>query len=223
MTTRMIDKSEKINVEALKSMLLARKNTRPRFRLPITGEQCRDILLASYMAEVESRMRVFVDDNHVRDNIAHLARALTGQGSKFGVLFCGLCGNGKTTMLNAFRSAVQVLSASKCFDEKMELPVVDAKDVVRIAGNASRFEDLRIRPLLAIEDIGREPTEVLDYGNTLSPLVDLLEFRYARQLFTAVTTNLKPKQVGEKYGRRVADRCNEMFEIIVFENKSYRG
>ena len=117
MTTRMIDKSEKINVEALKSMLLARKNTRPRFRLPITGEQCRDILLASYMAEVESRMRVFVDDNHVRDNIAHLARALTGQGSKFGVLFCGLCGNGKTTMLNAFRSAVQVLSASKCFDE----------------------------------------------------------------------------------------------------------
>lgn len=204
-------------------MLLARKNIRPRFRLPVTEEQCRDLLLASYMAEVESRMCVFADDSHVRDNISRLAKALTKQGSKFGVLFCGLCGNGKTTMLNAFRSVVQVLSASKCFSERMELPVVDAKDVVRMAGNASRLEDLRSRPLLAVEDIGREPTEVLEYGNAFSPLVDLLEFRYARQLFTVVTTNLKPKQVGEKYGRRVADRCNEMFEIIVFENKSYRG
>lgn len=199
-----------------------RKNIRPRFRFPLTLEQTKDLLLAAYMAEVEGRMRKFEKDVHTARNITHLAEFLNGSGSKFGVMFCGLCGNGKTTLLYAFRSATHLLNSSGCFEDKNELSIVDAKELAKIAKDEARFSELRSRPLLAIEDMGREPTEVLDYGNVLNPLVDLLEYRYSMQLFTAITTNLTPKQVGEKYGKRIADRFNEMFETIVFENKTYR-
>ena len=79
-----------------------------------------------------------------------------------------------------------------------------------------------MRPMIAIEDMGREATEVLDYGNVLNPVIDLIEYRYDNQLFTAITTNLTSKQVSEKYGKRIADRFNEMLEVIVFENATYR-
>ena len=77
--------------------------------------------------------------------------------------------------------------------------------------------------MLAIDDLGKEPTEVLDYGNVLSPVVDLMEYRYQHQLFTAVTTNLTPDEIRDKYGKRIADRFNEMLEVIVFEDISYRS
>ena len=76
--------------------------------------------------------------------------------------------------------------------------------------------------MLSIDDLGVEPSEVLDYGNVLSPVIELLSRRYNAQLFTIVTTNLTPKQIREHYGERIADRFNEMFERIVFENSTYR-
>ena len=76
--------------------------------------------------------------------------------------------------------------------------------------------------MLAIDDLGTEPAEVLDYGNVFNPAIDLLSARYTDQLFTVVTTNLTPKQIREHYGDRIADRFNEMFERIVFDNSTYR-
>ena len=76
--------------------------------------------------------------------------------------------------------------------------------------------------MLSIDDLGIEPSEILDYGNILNPVIDLLTQRYNAQLFTIVTTNLTPKQIREHYGERIADRFNEMFDRIVFENSTYR-
>lgn len=76
--------------------------------------------------------------------------------------------------------------------------------------------------MLAIDDLGKEAAEVLDYGNALSPVVDLLEYRYQHQLFTAITTNLNDKDLKKKYGSRINDRFNEMLQVIVFQSISYR-
>jgi DNA replication protein DnaC len=77
--------------------------------------------------------------------------------------------------------------------------------------------------MLAIDDLGIEPVEVMDYGNLLCPLVDLLTKRYDLQLFTLVTTNLTPAEIRARYGDRIADRLNEMMLKIVFTNESYRS
>lgn len=155
-------------------------------------------------------------------NIDQLAEFLTNEGSKFGVMFSGICGNGKTTLLYAFQSLLSYLNDQGMFDERVGILIIDAKEVVSYAKDIKQFRGLRERQMIAIEDMGREPVEVLDYGNVLNPVIDLLEYRYNAQLFTIITTNLVPKEIRERYGNRIADRFNEMFDKVIFANETYR-
>lgn len=184
--------------------------------------------MAAYAAEVELRHGSMENDKCTDDNIERVARILTAPNPKFGLLFCGVCGNGKTTMLRALQQATNYLYNNGYFkplfgDERVGIAIVDARDLAQnISKDYTLFEKVRSRMLLALEDVGREPTEVLDYGNVLNPVVDLLEYRYEQQLFTVITTNLTPRELSEKYKQRIADRFREMLDVVVFENSSYR-
>ena len=150
-----------------------------------------------------------------------------GKDPKFGVMMCGTCGNGKTTLLYTLQSAINDLHRRDHFaflgrEFRIGLMIVDAKDITEIAKDLDDLKQYRNHPMLAIDDLGKEPTEVLNFGNVVSPVVDLLEYRYNRQMFTVVTTNLTPKEIKEKYGARIADRFNEMLEVIRFQDISYR-
>jgi DNA replication protein DnaC len=170
----------------------------------------------------------YKDDAQVRQNIKRLAEYLVSARPKFGVMFCGTCGNGKSTLMYAFANALNYLNNTDLFDEekragrKMVLSIVDAKEVQNYAKDVATFRELKNRNMLAIEDMGREATEVLDFGNVLNPVIDLLEHRYNTQSFTLITTNLTGKEIREKYGNRIADRLNEMIHVIIFENGTYR-
>lgn len=177
---------------------------------------------------MEYRNRKLVFDEPTKNNIRRVAAILTSDVPKFGILFCGICGNGKTTMLYAFRNALNYLVNGGYFrqmypDDKIGMYICDARELTQvISKNYEQFRSIRSRFMLGMEDIGREPTEVLDFGNVLNPVIDLLEYRYDNQLFTIITTNLTPKQLSEKYGERIRDRFNEMMEVVVFENETYR-
>lgn len=219
----------KIDVEDLKSLLLRRRITRPRFRWPLSKEQAVKLLTAAYDAEVEFRHRTLKLDDNTKKNIDVVANFLTNENSKFGLMLCGMCGNGKTTMLYALQKACNYLSSGHYFDgmfgqyENIGLSVMDARELTQIRSkDYKQFSTIRQRFMLAIDDLGTEPTEVLDYGNVLSPVVELLEHRYDSQLFTVITTNVAPKDIKEKYGQRIADRFNEMMQVVVFENPTYR-
>lgn len=189
----------------------------------MTYEQARDILLASYQAEVEYRHGHFIAEKRCIESIEQFAKALVKDNPKFGIMLCGTCGNGKTTLLYAFQSALNMLSNWQLWEEPKGIMVIDAKEIAMYAKNVQRFQELRSRDMLGIEDMGREPTEVLDYGNVLSPVIDLLEYRYNQQLFTIITTNLTAEEIRAKYKPRIADRFNEMLEVIIFGNQSFRG
>ena len=181
------------------------------------------MLLASYQAEVEYRHRAFVADAYTEENCRRLAACVTGDGPKFGVMLCGICGNGKTTMLYALRAATAWLSDCGMFGPgRHGIRVVDAKEVAAAAKDPKMFHEICSVEWLGIEDMGREPAEVLDFGNVLSPVADLLEYRYDRQLPVFITTNLRAEEVRARYGDRIADRFNEMLEVIVFGNGTYR-
>lgn len=188
----------------------------------MTYEQARDILLASYQAEVESRHGYFISDKRCIESIERLAAVLVKENPKFGIMLCGTCGNGKTTLLYAFQSALNLLSDYQLWEERKGIMIVDAKEVALYTKDLHRFQDLRSKDMLAIEDMGREPTEILDYGNVLSPVIDLLEYRYNQQLFTIITTNLTAEEIKAKYKPRIADRFNEMLEVIIFGSRSFR-
>lgn len=180
-------------------------------------------MYAAYAAEVNYRGREFITDANVVENINNVATFLTDQKTKFGLMFSGKCGNGKTTMLYAIQSAINYLADENLISSDFGLRIEDAKDIASYMKDRHIYQSMRSHSLLGIEDIGREAAEVMDYGNILNPVIDLLEYRYNNQLFTVITTNLTPKQIREKYGKRIADRFNEMFYNVVFENETYRG
>ena len=180
------------------------------------------MLMASVKAEVEYRHRTFVASPELKAQVAAASKWLINQ-DKSGLLLCGMTGNGKSTMMKAIRGLLRFLELKDRDNNRIGMMLIDAREVVRMNKDEyNRFLRVRAEPILAIDDIGLEPTEVLDYGNVLNPVIDLLSYRYNEQLMTIITTNLIPKQIREKYGDRIADRFNEMMDCIIFKNESYR-
>ncbi len=219
--------------EELKRMARSRKIGVPRFRFPTTTEDAYQLIGAFYNAEVERRGRKCEFGDFTLDKIWQVAKILTSTNPKFGIIFTGQVGNGKTTLLHAVNSAAMYLadrgdidSANYGYQYKSDFGMAffNAKQLVQIAKTDwKRLETISKKPMLAIDELGEEPTTVLEYGNALNPIIDLIEQRYNLQLFTAITTNLDPKEISEKYGVRIADRFREMLSIVVFgDEKSFR-
>lgn len=224
-------------VGELMSAITPRQTTAGRFRFNMTPQQALDLLTAAYQYEVQRRQRQFVLDANTEGNLIRLAEYLTQPVPKFGIMCCGTCGNGKTTLLYAFQRVVNYLEDrhhfsfldSENYPFKASIEIFRAKEIAQISRDQKQFKALVQRPMLAIDDLGTEPAEVFDYQNIQTPLVDLIDYRYNHQLFTFITTNLVAKQKNEddvtirmKYKDRIADRFNEMLHVIVFNDISYR-
>ena len=187
-------------------------------------EDARAYLMAAYQAEVERRHRVFERNEHFDAQLNLIANYLTGRSKKFGLMFCGLCGNGKTTWAKALQLLVSGLNLKNPINNLYYVfPLCNAKDLaMRSKGNYNDWRNVMRYQLMIVDDLGTEPREVMEFGNVYTPLIDLITTRYEEQLYTIFTTNLTPAQLEEKYGKRIVDRLNEMVEKVVFENESYR-
>ena len=214
----------KIDVEGLKKSLLQRRPMKVRFKLPMSEEEAYAYLLAEFMVEVECRHRTFCSNEYLETQLHDIANWLTSPSSHFGIMLCGGCGNGKSTMLKAFQQLLNDLRIPKPRnDGTYGIQIVDAKYIAYLCkNNYEAYRKLISVDMLGIDDLGTEPSEVMDYGIIYTPVIDLLRKRYEEQLFTDITTNLTPQQIGGHYGARIADRLNEMVKKIVFNNVTYR-
>ena len=88
--------------------------------------------------------------------------------------------------------------------------------------DSQEYRQIQNANMLGIDDLGEEETILLDYGNRIAPVIDILSYRYNRMLFTMVTTNLTPPQIRTVYGVRIADRFNEMMLVLHYKSPSFR-
>lgn len=210
-------------------------STRPHFKFPFDADFLNEMMLTAYEIEVNRRGLQFINDEDTRKNIRLMCEYLTSDSYKSGLILCGTCGNGKTTLVFTIRAMINALQDRGYFDFLKQqnfhvgLWIVDARDIVIAAKREidtkigdSTFKEMKKYNMLAIEDLGKEPAEYQSYGNTLSPITELIEHRYSQQLFTIITTNLTGKQIREHYGARIADRFNEMLFVIPFTRQSFR-
>lgn len=225
-------KNEKLSVDALTSRLLRRRTIIPLFSWPLDIDNAVRLLSAAYRAQVIARHCQFIDDQATNNNIRHVADALIHLGKpKFGIILCGDCGNGKSTMLNAIQIATGYLDElgyfkyRSCYGDlrvmNTSFTFIDAVECAAVTDLSKLYETADL-PVLAIDDLGQEPLEVQVFGNILNPMMTVLERRYAKNLSTFITTNLSPEQLGSRYGKRIRDRLREMTFVIPFDNPSYR-
>lgn len=214
------------------SRMLVRRITTPLFRWPVSQAQAESTLTAAYRAEVYLRHRQFIDDEATRINITNVASALSALAKpKFGLIICGDCGNGKTTMMSAIRTATAYMEDEGLFTYETSQGGVHTMDVrfamydavdLCLPSTVAKLQDIASSPLLIIEDLGQEPVEVQIYGNIFYPVTMVLERRYKMNLPTFITTNLTPDLIGKHYGKRIRDRLREMSFVVPFDNPSYR-
>lgn len=187
-------------------------------------------IYASYKLEVSLRGNQLVLDDDTKQHIRAAAEWLSDPHGKFGMMFQGLYGNGKTTLMLAICNLINYLYDSSISTERTSIRILDAKEIARLGSRDETRETyvkLFNEELLAIDELGEEPSEIINYGMVYTPVKDLLLERYRRQKFTIVSTNLintesKP-QLTAHYGARVVDRFREMMKIVVFRNESYRN
>ena len=211
----------------LTSQLIGQRIIKEVVKLPMSAETAAQYIEAAVRAEVATRRKPYVDSQELQEHIMAIAKLLAEPSPKFGIMLCGGVGNGKSTMMKALQRLLiylQIEIRQNTSFETLGMKIVSAKELsrrIRIdSKNSLQFQDVNI---LGIDDLGEEEPEVMDYGNRVTPLIDLLSYRYDRMLFTMVTTNLIPQQIRSTYGDRIADRFNEMMLIIPYTEPSFRS
>ena len=197
--------------------------TETRFRITNYDEKTiAEMLMMFYQQEVIKRRVQFINDSTTQQKIEKAAKWLTGN-YKVGLLLYGTVGSGKSTLGRAICNMIGVLYQSAFASERKGVYRVSALDRAKNVGDdPAYFNKLKNVDMLFVDDIGTEPASVKSWGNEFSPVTELIYARYDRQLFTLSTSNLRESDFSERYGERIADRLDEMFERIHYSNKSYR-
>lgn len=195
-----------------------------RFRIETySPEDVREMLLMCYKSEVESRMMEFIPDEATNEKVVKTSKWLCSA-NRFGLLLYGSVGSGKTTLARSICTLINVLYGNAYnYEDRKGVVRVSALDLAnRVSEDKSYLYDLKHKELLFIDDLGVEPETVKCWGNEISPITELLYSRYDNQLFTIATSNLAEEEFGERYGKRIYDRMEEMFDRLYYNNKSYR-
>ena len=195
-----------------------------RFKFPFDAvESCEWTLSHFYIAELRRRGKEITDETLDEPTKAHIKNISTWlvEGKKSAILLAGNVGNGKTTMLEAVCKMCNKIFYSNWSGDRKAWVWQNALDIANSFGE-EKYETCRQAEWLAIDDLGQEPAEIQNYGTVCYPIRDLLLYRYERNLLTLMTTNLKPSDIRQRYGGRVADRLNEMCQVEFYEESSYR-
>lgn len=211
-----------LNINKINSILQRQiqQATQRIFRAKLSDQDCYNGLYICYHAQCAMKGARCNDDKETLEHIQKAAKWLVS-GKKPGLLLYGGIGNGKTTLARAIIRLIGLISDLN--DPYTKTYQVSALEISRRALSDEQYiKDLKQIPILMIDDVGIEPETIKCYGNEISPITDLLYARYDQQLFTLVTSNLNMEQIKERYGSRIYDRVNELFNKIPFNQVTYR-
>ena len=142
-------------VDLLASQLSRPATMRERFRLPFSKDDAIRVLLAAVKAEVERRNKTFIMSEALMTQTGEIAEWLTGNHSKFGMMLCGGCGNGKTTFVKAFQQILNKfeIKVDDDYSERYSIRIVNARDLARVCKeDYDEWRSLCYKRMLAIDD-----------------------------------------------------------------------
>lgn len=178
-----------------------------------------------YRSEVESRGLEYLDDKATNGRVEQAAKWLC-RDLKPGFMLFGRVGSGKSTLARAMARLVRLLYDDyRLGDKRVGVLSGSALDLSKaaIVEDRSCFDKYKFARFLLLDDVGVEPPTVKNWGNEISPVVELIYYRYDYLKPTIITSNLTFAEMRQRYGDRVGDRMLEMFNGIEFrQTMSYR-
>lgn len=130
-----------------------------------------------------------------------------------GLIFAGKIGCGKSVLMSAF------LRISNEFSRRITTSI-HSKELSRLI--IQRGVDYFVKRPLFIDEIGREESEVKDYGNIVKPVIDLFSLRYENGSRTYATTNFRFDSLEKFYGEFIRTRMEEMMTFVTVAGESRR-
>lgn len=131
-----------------------------------------------------------------------------------GIILAGKIGCGKTLLMTSY------IQLSNELINKQITPFhsKELADVIKEKG----IKEILQRPIF-IDELGREETEIKDFGTVMRPIVELISSRYENGARTYATTNFKLEPLTEKYGDFIVSRLLEMCNYIIMPGDSRRN
>lgn len=168
-------------------------------------------LIARYFANDES-----FNKTKITENIPSLEK---------GLLLIGGVGCGKTSIMNTYhkigykRLPCNLLWFSKnsCLSVVQEFEELNDNDIRQREDFNDKYNNTK---KMYFDDFGSE-NDASKFGKR-NLMKEILEERYSNKKVTHITTNLTLDEINKKYGFRIFDRLQEMFNIIIINGKSYR-
>ena len=137
----------------------------------------------------------------------------------------GTPGTGKTTLLYAIREFIWRYNQTQPFG-RVGLPIHPALMIADsfLRGDTNfTLKNASSIPVLAIDDVGVEPTEVKYYGSEIRPLTDIILHRSNENKPTIIVSNFGEPDFLAKYGERVFDRLKDMTTILMTGESNRRN
>ena len=177
----------------------------------------------------------FVIDSRNKDLMNSIYKYMVGMNSSFdrrkGFLLWGGIGTGKSTIIDIVR-LFDKMSNGRSFNGYH----IGGFMIASASYLANQYSDKGVEALelytynklspitLAIDELGREPCPAKHFGTEMNVMQYILQCRYElrRDCITHVTTNLSPREIQNKYGSYIADRMNEMFNVVEVSGNSRR-
>lgn len=180
-------------------------------------------LYEQYRIEVENRYGKFMQPD--KEKFQRIAKFITTCSQKCGLLLYGSTGTGKTTYLKAIEGMIRMLYRYEIQTSAITIRSFKASELgVMMKDDKDNYHRLKRACVLLLDDIGfaGDAEMVNNYGIKTNPVVDVIEHRYDKQLFTVMTTNLTEQDIKERYGARIYSRLSEMCMWVAFTGKDYR-
>ena len=147
-----------------------------------------------------------------------------------GVTLVGSIGSGKTMRLEAICKALgyQFFSSGEMIRMVRELQEKMGESTgfkMALLTSKKEFSDAKDHAL-AIDDMGKEPTELVAYGTRHDYMVEAIEERYAvwkrYGWITIISTQMSPEEIRKRYPAHIADRIGEMTVPVFLARRSRR-
>ncbi|GHT68652.1 hypothetical protein AGMMS50239_34160 [Bacteroidia bacterium] len=217
-------------MEALKSRFAGEKRINDAVRFPFPFGYNEYITLLAQSADIILEWRrensTFVIDNKNEPVIEQLYLYLRIDGRfsgdmQKGIMLVGKYGSGKTLIMQAmvemYNTVIHTLH--------IQCPLL------KFIKSSELLEILKEKPVksfsrlpLVIDEFGREPKQVMNFGKLRSPVIELLCERYDNGTWTHGTSNftLETLSSENQYGKMTGDRIKSMFNFIELKGESRR-